>query len=232
MLRGSCVSGEVINMLLEIPSGLHFSELEIDCTYDRLPSSAVKLAEACGETLVKLSHRAGYHCKFYPFRWSSLDMLTRIASSHLPYDDIFERSFDLSKLPNVREVTFGVWADDSGPEGLPWIPAALSTLRPATSPYLSVIRLDLRSSTSLLVEDMITNMGNDLRRTADEVGRIEREFEGAVNFAVLLGSGFGAVLDNLSVRFRFVGWKRPRDHAHSSSFVPCRSFRTIFIEME
>jgi len=49
---------------------------------------------------------------------------------------------------------------------------------------------------------MITDMGNDLRLIADEVARIEREFEGAVNLAVLRDSKFGAVLDSLDVRFR------------------------------
>jgi len=61
---------DVVNMLLEIPSGLHFVELEIYCTHNRLPSSAIRLAEACRKTLVKLSHTAGYHCKSYPFSYS------------------------------------------------------------------------------------------------------------------------------------------------------------------
>jgi len=52
-------------------------------------------------------------------------------------------------------------------------------------------------------------MGNDLRRIAGEFARIEREFNGAVKFAVLRypGPGFGAALDSLNVRLRFAGWK-------------------------
>ena len=65
-------SEDVVNMLLEIPSGPRFTELEFDCTYTRLPSSAVQLAEACGKVLVKLSYTLGYHCKSYPFSYSGL----------------------------------------------------------------------------------------------------------------------------------------------------------------
>ena len=80
---------------------------------------------------------------------------------------------------------------------------ALSTLRPATSTHLSVIRLDFCSSGTRSVETMITDMGNDLRRIADELARIEREFEGAVNFIMILDSKFRMVLDTLNVRFHF-----------------------------
>jgi len=82
---------------------------------------------------------------------------------------------------------------------------ALSTLKPATSPRLSVIKLEFVSPPRVLVEDMIAGTGNDLRRIAGEVARIEHEFEGVVNFTVLRDSRFGAVLDTLKVRFRFVG---------------------------
>jgi len=62
-------------------------------------------------------------------------------------------------------------------------------------------------------------MGDDLRTIADEAARVEHEFEGAVKFTVLGDSRFGAVLDSLNVRFRFVGWKRRRGRVDSSSFV-------------
>ena len=67
MLSDECVSEGVINMLLEIPSGLHFTEMKIHCTQNPLPSSAVRLAEACGETLVRLSHTVSFHGKSYLF---------------------------------------------------------------------------------------------------------------------------------------------------------------------
>jgi len=69
-LGGRGVGDDVINMLLEIPSGLRFAELEMECTENRLPPSAVRLAEVCGETLVKLSHRVVLRSKSYPFTGS------------------------------------------------------------------------------------------------------------------------------------------------------------------
>jgi len=88
--------------------------------------------------------------------------------------------------------------------GLPWIPMALSTLRPTTSPHLSTIRLDFAGAIigSRHVETSIRDMGDDLRRLADEATRIEREFEGAVNLTVLRDSRFEVVFDTLNVRFR------------------------------
>ena len=44
----------VTNMLLEIPTGIHFTESQIECPHSFLPSS-VRLLEACGNTLVRLS---------------------------------------------------------------------------------------------------------------------------------------------------------------------------------
>ena len=67
MLGGSCADEDIINMLLEIPSGLRFAELDINCTRNLLPSPAVSLAEACGKTLMKLSHTVGLYCKFHHF---------------------------------------------------------------------------------------------------------------------------------------------------------------------
>ena len=87
---------------------------------------------------------------------------------------------------------------------IPWIPSALSTLKPATSPRLSTIRLDFAGPfiSTLHAERFIKDLGDDLRRIADEVGRIEREFGGTVNFTVLRDSVFGAVLDTLDVSIR------------------------------
>ena len=67
LLGDACVGEGVVNMLLEIPSGLHFAKLDIYCARNRLPSSVVRLAEACGKTLVKLSHTVSLLCKSYPF---------------------------------------------------------------------------------------------------------------------------------------------------------------------
>ena len=98
----------------------------------------------------------------------------------------FGQSFDFTKFPNLQEVNFGFvvgWREG----GLPWIPLALSTLRTTTSPHLSAMRLNFAGSPVVdqSVESLIEDTGNDLRRIADEVARIGREFQGAVNFTVL-----------------------------------------------
>ena len=54
-LCGEYAGEDAANMLLEIPSGLHFTEVLIHHTPDYLPS-AVRLAEACCKTVVKLSY--------------------------------------------------------------------------------------------------------------------------------------------------------------------------------
>ena len=52
-------SEDVVNMFLEIPSGLHFTEAVIHSTPECLPS-AVRIAEACCETLMKLSYPVAF----------------------------------------------------------------------------------------------------------------------------------------------------------------------------
>ena len=113
----------------------------------------------------------------------------------------FGRPFDLSKFPNLEEVDFG--ASYRVTEDLHWIPASLSTLRPATSPRLSAVQLTFTHSPQInrFVEAAIETMGNDLRRTANEVTRIQRKFGGGVNLTVVRDTGFKAVFDKLSVRF-------------------------------
>ena len=66
VLSDEYVDEDVINMLLEIPSGLRFTEAQVHCTHDILPS-AVRFVESCGETLVKLSHTFALHRKFCSF---------------------------------------------------------------------------------------------------------------------------------------------------------------------
>ena len=142
----------------------------------------------------------------------------------------FEQSFDFSKLPNIQKVTLRFWLA-SRKRGLPWIPMSLSTLKPATSPRLSLIILDFISFISQTIEIMTIDMGHDLQRVADEVARIEREFEGAVYIAVSRDSRFKVLLDSLDVRVIFVGWGRPCGRVDSPSFFHCRSFSATFGEM-
>ena len=113
------------------------------------------------------------------------------------------RSFDFSGFPNLKEVRFG-FRSGLVAGGLIWIPMALSTFRPATSPRLSAIRLDFACSPIVHppVNILIQDLSHDLRWVANEVARIEREFEGGVELVVRRDSGFATVLDTLNVRFR------------------------------
>ena len=52
----------VVDMLLEVPTGLHFTEMSIFTPHDCLLHT-VRLAEACGKTLVKLTYTVSSHCK-------------------------------------------------------------------------------------------------------------------------------------------------------------------------
>ena len=61
---------DVMNMLLEVPTGLHFTEMRIRGTHVSFLST-VRLAEACCKTLVKLSYAVSIHGKSYPFSWPS-----------------------------------------------------------------------------------------------------------------------------------------------------------------
>jgi len=85
------------------------------------------------------------------------------------------------------------------------IPGALSTLTPVTSPRLSVIRLEFTYEPTAVhsMAIMINEVRDSLQQVANEVTRIEREFEGAVNFTVVPDSRFEVALSRLNVRFRF-----------------------------
>ena len=111
-----------------------------------------------------------------------------------------------------------------------WIHVALSTLKPATSPCLSAVRLDFAhpAISSRSVEDAINGTGNDLLRVADEVSRIEREFEGAVNVTVLRDLAFKGVLDTLNVRFYSC---RAGDSPRTTNSFPLFSCRSFSIEI-
>jgi len=59
-------SGDVTNMLLEIPTGLHFTHVVISCAPRCLPS-VIRLVEACCKTIVKLSLEIDFYGKPDPF---------------------------------------------------------------------------------------------------------------------------------------------------------------------
>ena len=110
--------------------------------------------------------------------------------------EAFEQPFDFSRFQNLQEVGLGVgWMNGS----LHWIPRTPSTIKPATSPHLSVIQLSFvrpitaNRSVRALVEDA----GGDLRRVGDEIARIESEFEGVVDLTVVWDPSFRMALGAL-----------------------------------
>ena len=62
LLSGGYASEDVMGTLLEIPCGLRFTEVENSSTRSSL-LSAVRLAEACSKTLVKLSQTVYFFSK-------------------------------------------------------------------------------------------------------------------------------------------------------------------------
>ena len=64
-LVGEYAGPDAINIFLEVPTGLSFSEVHIHSIYACL-SPTVGLAEACGKTLVKLSYGVTIHGKSLP----------------------------------------------------------------------------------------------------------------------------------------------------------------------
>ena len=83
-----------------------------------------------------------------------------------------------------------------------WISTALSTIRTSTSPRLSVIKLSFarQLNPSGPVQVAIKDPGIDLGKVADEVARIEREFEGTLRLTVFRDPEFEVVSDMLDVR--------------------------------
>ena len=72
-----------------------------------------------------------------------------------------------------------------------WIPAALSTIKPATSSRLSIIQLKLGGrSLRYLPEDQRERLVGDLRLIEKELARIEREFMGVLDLTVTRYPGF------------------------------------------
>jgi hypothetical protein len=96
-----------------------------------------------------------------------------------------DQPFDFTKFPNLKEVDLTApWVAG----GLRWIPASLSTFRPATSPNLSVIRLKFNYGTRLYPSrEFLEQMSDDLLLTKDEIARIRREFAVGAEIVICRG---------------------------------------------
>jgi len=62
LYRG-CAHEDVVNMLLEVPAGLHFTELHVVAQGECLLLAA-RLTEACCKTLARLRYIATLHSRF------------------------------------------------------------------------------------------------------------------------------------------------------------------------
>ena len=97
-------------------------------------------------------------------------------------------SFDFSKFPNLHELTFNVkWLFGF----LDWIPTALSTFKPATSPLLNEVYIgfDYPLNKTYLYRDHerweLEYLSGELQWIGRELTRIEHEYEGKVNIMVI-----------------------------------------------
>lgn len=65
-LLNGYASESVVDTLLEVPTGLRFTEVQVSSTHECLLPT-VRLAEACSETLEKLLYTTSLHRKSHPF---------------------------------------------------------------------------------------------------------------------------------------------------------------------
>ena len=115
---------------------------------------------------------------------------------------------------------------------LHYIPVALSTLKPSTSPHLFDVQLRLTGPTHphYTSENWnLENMGDGVPRIAEESSRIEREYEGVVELRVFLGAGFERY-DTLNVRF-FISAELNKTSLRDCWLIPRRSFSVGIVEM-
>ena len=181
ILSGEHIDLGIVNMLLEVPTGLHFTELYIHGTKQSL-YSALMLSEACGKNLTKLTYMTGDYGEFRPVAFCRRnDPLTLSPCSE--GKEIFPFTFDFAKLPNLKEVGLAVHFTSSG---ICWIHVALSTITPVTSMYLSILRLGYYPPHSI-PGYLLERLDNDYQLIKDEVARIDREFVGAMKLTL---SGF------------------------------------------
>ena len=162
---------DIVNMLLEVPAGLHFTEVYIHSLYGLLRPTLI-LAEACGESLVRLIHTVDEHSESPPLFQTHQTIHSKL-SSESDCHESYARSFNFAKFPNLEEVKFSI---DRTSGGLLWITTALSTLKPTTSPRLSNIQLDFGG--------LIAWLTDDRRLFKTQVSRVESEFAGVVDLRV------------------------------------------------
>ena len=167
-----CSDMDTVNMLLEIPTGLHF-------TYVRswaCSSSTVRIVEACSKTLVLLVYVI--HNEGKSSALSACEMLMLISYSAPVDHEGLNRTFDFAESPNLEELTFEIRPTAGD---ISWIPRALSTVKPIISPCFSVLNLIPRDEPPHpSVPAYLTLPLKNVTRLAEEISRIKHEFMGEV----------------------------------------------------
>ena len=170
-----CSHTDIVNMLLEVPTGLHFTDVHSWACV----SSTVRIVEACSKTLMKLVYVIYSEGESAPL---ICKMLVLISYSILVGHEGLDRTFDFMKSPNLEELKFEIRLTA---RDLHWISEAISTLKPTTSPRLSTLRLttSYRLPEDLMPDHLKEHLGN-VTQLVEEVARVEREFMGAVKVTV------------------------------------------------
>ena len=103
-----------------------------------------------------------------------------ILYSTLVGHESLNRTFDFTEFPNLEGLAFvtPMYARD-----IHWLPEAISTLKPTTSPRLSSLRLLTRDRPPGSPVPSKERLGN-VTRLVEEVTQVERKFKGAVKVTV------------------------------------------------
>ena len=172
-INPGCSDTDIVNMLLEVPTGLHFKDVHSRACL----SSTVRVVEACSKTLVKLVY------EYYNISESGLstcEMPVLISYSTLAGHESLNRTFDFSEFPNLEELAF---VTPLAAMDLHWLPKAISTLKPTTSPRLSSLRLLTCDRPPGSPVPSMERLGN-VTRLVEGFTQVEREFMGAVKVTV------------------------------------------------
>ena len=106
LLRGHVDTG-IVNMLLEVPAGLHFTEVYIHSASERLRPT-LRLTEACAESLAKLTYTVDDYSEAIPFllahenfysKFPPTQMATRLLTNPSTL-----RNFQASKNSSFRSI--------------------------------------------------------------------------------------------------------------------------------
>ena len=188
-LRRKLAHCDILNMLMEVPTGPQFAEVEIrDASMTCFPAS-LKLVRACRDTLTKLHFST-------LVQGSSLFLAcVEFIRSNLSEQFSIDKSFDFAHCARMREVDLGA-VFTSG--RLQWITQALSTLNPGKCPLLSAVTLRLSVTLSLNgpVYILGQEISHDLSSIGHEIVRIKNAYTRKMNINPRCDLAFRTILSS------------------------------------